>query len=129
MASAIKPVGAEAKTRGTPIKLLKRAYCVAVNFLFVRLAIKATKAEVPNPALKFSKATTAAKAGMLCPIYESTANPAVETAWRNPKTQRERLIPYRRIKIPPARDPKMVAQNPKSFTTDPISVFEKLISK
>ena len=38
---ARKPVGAEASTRGTPIRLVSRAYCVAVNFLFVMLAMNA----------------------------------------------------------------------------------------
>ena len=38
----IKPVGAEAITLGTPIRLLKRAYWVAVKRLSVILAIKAT---------------------------------------------------------------------------------------
>jgi hypothetical protein len=40
--STIKPVGAAATTRGIPIRLLSRAYCVAVNCLLVRLAMKAT---------------------------------------------------------------------------------------
>ena len=39
---AIKPVGAEAITLGIPIRLVRRAYCVAVNFLFVILAMNAT---------------------------------------------------------------------------------------
>ena len=39
---AKNPVGAEASTLGTPIRLLRRAYCVAVNLLFVILAINAT---------------------------------------------------------------------------------------
>jgi len=36
----INPVGAEAITLGKAIRLLKRAYCVAVNLLSVILAIK-----------------------------------------------------------------------------------------
>jgi hypothetical protein len=39
---AMNPVGADAMTLGIPMRLLKRAYCVAVNFLFVMLAINAT---------------------------------------------------------------------------------------
>ena len=39
---ARKPVGAEAKTLGMPMRLLSRAYWVAVNFLLVMLAINAT---------------------------------------------------------------------------------------
>ena len=65
---AKKPVGADAKTRGTPIRLLKRAYCVAVNFLLVILAMKATKAVVPIPLLRFSKAITPDNAATLFPI-------------------------------------------------------------
>ena len=38
---AKKPVGAEAITRGTPIRLVKSAYWVAVNLLLVMLAMKA----------------------------------------------------------------------------------------
>ena len=38
---AKKPVGAEASTLGMPMRLLKSAYCVAVNLLFVMLAINA----------------------------------------------------------------------------------------
>jgi len=38
---ARKPVGADANTRGTPMRLLRRAYCVAVNLLFVMLAMNA----------------------------------------------------------------------------------------
>lgn len=37
--SAMMPVGAEASTRGTPIRLDSRAYWVAVNFLLVMLAM------------------------------------------------------------------------------------------
>ncbi len=36
---AIKPVGAEASTRGIPIRLESRAYWVAVNFLLVSEAM------------------------------------------------------------------------------------------
>ena len=38
---ARKPVGAEANTLGTPMRLVRRAYWVAVNFLLVMLAINA----------------------------------------------------------------------------------------
>ena len=38
---AINPVGAEAITLGTPMRLLRSAYWVAVNFLFVILPINA----------------------------------------------------------------------------------------
>ena len=38
---ARKPVGAEANTLGTPMRLVRRAYCVAVNLLLVILAINA----------------------------------------------------------------------------------------
>jgi hypothetical protein len=38
---ARKPVGAEAKTRGIPMRLVSKAYWVAVNLLLVILAIKA----------------------------------------------------------------------------------------
>jgi len=38
---ARKPVGAAASTLGTPIRLVKRAYCVAVNLLLVILAMNA----------------------------------------------------------------------------------------
>ena len=41
MASAIKPVTEEASTLGIPIKLVSKAYWVAVNFLLVMLAMKA----------------------------------------------------------------------------------------
>lgn len=59
------PVGAEANTRGTPIRLVSSAYWVAVNFLFVMLAMKAAYAAVPMPLLRFSKAITADKVGTL----------------------------------------------------------------
>jgi len=39
--AARNPVGAAAMTLGIPIRLLSRAYWVAVNFLLVMLAIKA----------------------------------------------------------------------------------------
>lgn len=38
---ARKPVGAEANTLGTPMRLVRRAYCVAVNLLLVMLAMNA----------------------------------------------------------------------------------------
>ncbi len=38
---ARKPVGADANTRGMPIILVNNAYCVAVNFLLVMLAMNA----------------------------------------------------------------------------------------
>ena len=38
---ARKPVGAEANTLGTPMRLVRRAYCVAVNLLLVILAMNA----------------------------------------------------------------------------------------
>jgi hypothetical protein len=62
---AKNPVGAEANTRGTPIRLVSKAYCVAVYFLFIMLAMKAAYAAVPMPLLMFSKAITADKAGTL----------------------------------------------------------------
>ena len=77
---AIKPVGAETRTLGTPMRLLNKAYWVAVNFLCVMLAMKATKAEVPMPPVKFSNAMTPDKAPTWYPILARTANPAVETA-------------------------------------------------
>ena len=75
-----KPVGADTRTLGTPIRLDSRAYCVAVNRLWVMLAINAAKAEVPMPPVKFSKAMTADRAGTLGPVYVSSMKPAVETA-------------------------------------------------
>ncbi len=126
---AKKPVGAEATTRGTPMRLERSAYCVAVNLLFVMLAINATYAAVPMPPLRFSKAITPERAGILWPILARAANHAVDIAWRNPKIQRERVIPRRIMMTPPIRLPAMVAQNPKSFTTVPISVFENPISR
>lgn len=39
IASAMKPVGADANTLGTPMRLLNSAYWVAVNRLSVMLAI------------------------------------------------------------------------------------------
>ncbi len=62
---ARKPVGAEASTLGNAITLVNRAYCVAVNFLFVILAINATKAAVPIPLLIFSNAITPESRGIL----------------------------------------------------------------
>ena len=62
---AINPVTEEARARGIPIKLVSRAYWVAVNFLLVMLAINATNAAVPIPLLKFSNAITPDKAGTL----------------------------------------------------------------
>ncbi len=38
---AKKPVGADASTLGTPIRLVRSAYCVAVNLLLVILAMNA----------------------------------------------------------------------------------------
>ena len=61
----LNPVIADAKVRGTPMRLVNKAYWVAVNFLLVMLAIKATKAAVPMPLLKFSNAITPDRAGML----------------------------------------------------------------
>ena len=65
MCLARNPVGAEATTRGKPIMLVSKAYWVAVNFLLVILAIKATKAAVPMPELRFSKAITPDSTGIL----------------------------------------------------------------
>ena len=62
---ARKPVGADAITLGTPIRLVRSAYWVAVNYLFVMLAMKATNAAVPIPALRFSKAMTPDRAVIL----------------------------------------------------------------
>src|SRR5574340_29122 len=62
---ARKPVGAEASTLGTPIRLLKSAYWVAVNFLFVMLPINAAYAAVPMPPVRFSNAMTPERAGRL----------------------------------------------------------------
>lgn len=77
---AKKPVGADANTRGTPMRLLRRAYCVAVNLLFVMLAINATKAAVPIPALMFSKPITPERRGTLCPTRARRAKHAVDMA-------------------------------------------------
>lgn len=38
---ARNPVGAEASTLGTPMRLVRSAYCVAVNLLLVMLAMNA----------------------------------------------------------------------------------------
>ena len=65
MCLAIIPVTADAKARGMPMRLVNKAYWVAVNFLLVMLAIKATNAAVPIPLLKFSNAITPDSAGML----------------------------------------------------------------
>ncbi len=62
---ASKPVGADARTLGTPMTLVRSAYCVAVNLLSVMLAIKAMYAAVPKPLLRFSNAITADRAGIL----------------------------------------------------------------
>jgi hypothetical protein len=62
---AANPVGAEASTRGNPMMLVSSAYCVAVNFLLVRLAMKAAKALVPMPPVTLSKAITPESAGRL----------------------------------------------------------------
>jgi len=64
---ARKPVGGDANTRGTPMRLVRRAYCVAVNLLSVMLAMNAIKAAVPIPALRFSKPITPERRGTLCP--------------------------------------------------------------
>ena len=55
---AIIPVIEDATALGIPMRLVRRAYWVAVNFLLVMLAIKAINAAVPIPLLKFSKAIT-----------------------------------------------------------------------
>jgi len=78
--SAMNPVGAESTSRPKAMKLVNSAYWVAVNFLFVMLAINAMKAAVPIPPLRFSKPITTARAGMLWPKRERTAKPAVDTA-------------------------------------------------
>jgi hypothetical protein len=77
---ARKPVGAEASTLGTPIRLVRSAYCVAVNLLFVILAMNAAYAAVPMPLLRFSKAITPDRAGTLWPIRARSAKHAVDMA-------------------------------------------------
>lgn len=61
--AARNPVVDPAKTRGIPMKLVSKAYCVAVNRLFVRLAINATNAVCPSPLEMVSKAMTAVRVG------------------------------------------------------------------
>ena len=75
---AKSPVTEPAKTRGMPIKLVSKAYCVAVKRLSVRLAINATNAVVPIPPVRFSKAMTAVNVGRWLPTMANTAKPAVE---------------------------------------------------
>ena len=62
---AIKPVAEDASCLERPMIPVSRAYWVAVNFLLVMLAINATKAAVPIPLLKFSKAITPDSMAML----------------------------------------------------------------
>jgi len=126
---AAHPVGAEASTRGSPMMLVNSAYCVAVNRLLVRLAMKATNALVPMPPVTLSKATTPERAGRLTPMRASAAKPAVETACSTPKTHRLRWIPSRRMRAPPRTAPATVAHEPKSLTTAPISDLEKPSSR
>ncbi len=89
------PVIEPAKTRGIPMILLRSAYCVAVKRLSVRLAMNATKAVVPIPPVRFSKAMTAVSVGRWFPTMANTANPAVEIIWRTPKIKREGIMPQR----------------------------------
>ena len=126
--STNKPDGDENTSLPNAMKLVNSAYCVAVNFLFVMLAIKATNAAVPMPALKFSKPMTETSIGMLWPTNAKTANPAVDIACKNPKTHKDRLIPKRSMTMPPRDAPVMIAQDPRSFVITPISVNEKPIS-
>ena len=60
---ARNPVVEPAKTRGIPMKLVNKAYWVAVNRLLVRLAIYATNAVCPSPLEMVSKAITAVRVG------------------------------------------------------------------
>ena len=75
---ASKPVVDPAMTRGMPMILVSKAYCVAVKRLFVRLAMNATKAVVPIPPVRFSKAMTAVNVGRWFPTMANTTKPAVE---------------------------------------------------
>ena len=57
-ALASSPETVPAKLRESAMKLVRRAYCVAVNRLSQTFIIKAAKAAFPKPEQKFS-ATTA----------------------------------------------------------------------
>ena len=113
-------------------KLMKKGflgYPVATVAYYGPNDEKATKAAVPIPLLKFSKAITADRVGTLWPILARTAKKAVDKAWRKPNTHRLRLIPRRTIMAPPNRAPAIIAQMPKIFTIVPISVFVNPISR
>ncbi len=53
----------------------------------------------------------------------------MDIACRKPKTHRLRLMPRRSIMVPPTSAPAIIAHMPKIFTTVPISVFVKPISR
>ena len=74
MASTSTPEPALANVGGKTLSAVSSASCVAANSGEVDLAIKATSAALPNPTPTYSADITAAKAQLLTPISESSAN-------------------------------------------------------
>ena len=115
-------------TRGMPIKLLSRAYWVAVNFLLVRVAMNATYAVVAMPLNRFSLVIANANPGKLWPSRAKITKPISPMACSTPNSHSARYWPSRSINTPPISPPTTVAQKPNNFTMVPISVLLKPIS-
>ena len=92
------------------------------------MAINARYAVYPIPAAKFSKEITVISKYILLPIKASTENPRVAKAWNTPNIINELYRPILNDIKPPKNAPINVANNPKIFTTVPISVFENPIA-
>ena len=67
------PVVALANVRGTAVRLVSNANCVAVNRRLVCFAMNAVSATVPSPTPKYSRLAAAARAYKLLPILASAA--------------------------------------------------------
>ncbi len=91
--------------------------------------MKATKAAVPMPAVRFSKAMTAVNTACDLPTMASAAKAKVEMACKIPNQKSAGLILILRMMAPPTRPPTVVAIQPKIFVTAAISVFVKPSSK
>ena len=81
------------------------------------------------PAAKFSKDITVTSKYILLPTKARIEKPSVAIAWNTPKMNNDLNKPIFKDIKPPAKAPINVANVPKNFTTVPISVFVKPISR
>ena len=142
--SASTPASGPTHTRPTDAKALSSAYCVAVKRWLHRLIRKATKAAVPMPPDRFSKAMTISSppsTGVGCasftkpqskagstrpgisplPLTASHQKPRLLAICSTPNSSSERHSPSRASAARRASAPPMVSHRPMILLTTPTS--------